>query len=184
VNAVLYGGEATSLEPAGSDIPYRLLDGIGIENHLPWLDALYRGDLADLASQVMGTAMVPSNSVRAGVNVNVLDGPGGRYELHVDSNPLTGLLFVTAHDDGSGGQLQFRLEAGDLLVNPKPGTFITFDARRIPHAVTPLRTASTRISVPMNFYEVEGEATGSRSALDDYLYGSEPRAEGGASGEI
>lgn len=106
--ALLRGGTSTSLEPAGSDIAYRLLDGNAVREQLPWLDALYRGELAAIASAAAGRPLVPALSVQAGVNVNVLDGPGGRYELHLDSNPLTGLLFVTAHDADGGGQLLFQ----------------------------------------------------------------------------
>lgn len=113
--------------------------------------------------------MVASQSIKSGVNVNILSGPGGRYELHYDSNPLTGLLFVTDHDEVSGGQLQFKLDGHDLYLNPRRGTFITFDARRLPHSVTPLTCESLRITAPMNFY-VEGEDQ-RPAELDDYLYG-------------
>lgn len=167
--AVLRGGTSTSLEPTGSDIEYRLLDGLTICDQLPWLDDLYRCELAQIASEVCGARMVPSDSIQSGVNLNVLDGPGGRYELHYDSNPLTGVLFVTGHTDQTGGQLLFRLAAGDLLLNPRPGTFITFDARQLPHAVTPLTGPGMRISAPMNYY-LAGRITRSED-LDHYLYG-------------
>ena len=113
--------------------------------------------------------MVASQLIESGVNLNVLSGPGGRYELHYDSNPLTGLLFVTNHDEASGGQLQFKLNGQDLNLDPRRGTFVTFDARRLPHAVTPLTGDSLRITAPMNFY-IEGEDQ-RPAGLDDYLYG-------------
>jgi hypothetical protein len=167
--AILTGGSATSLEPGGVDIHYQLLDGVTVERVLPWLGELYRGPLASLASKAAGRPMVASQSTKSGVNVNILSGPGGRYELHYDSNPLTGLLFVTDHDEVSGGQLQFKLDGHDLHLNPRRGTFITFDARRLPHSVTPLTCESLRITAPMNFY-VEGEDQ-RPAELDDYLYG-------------
>jgi hypothetical protein len=165
---VLRGGTSTSLEPPGSDIPYRLVDGCAIREQLPWLDSIYRGELADIASVASAKPMLPTESIRAGVNLNVLDGPGGRYELHVDSNPVTGLLFVTTHEPDAGGQLLFRLKDGDHRIIPRSGTFITFDAREIPHAVTPLVGREMRITAPMNFYDENPSRR--PDDLDDYLY--------------
>lgn len=54
------------------------------------------------------------------------------------------------------------------MIDPSPGVFITFDARSIPHAVTPLRGATTRISAPMNYYEVDAQHR--PDGLDAYLY--------------
>jgi hypothetical protein len=180
--AVLTGGSATSLEPSGVDIHYQLLDGVAVEQELPWLGELYRGPLAALASKAAGRPMVASKSIESGINVNILSGPGGRYELHYDSNPLTGLLFVTDHDEASGGQLQFKLDGHNLNLDPHCGTFITFDARWLPHAVTPLTRDSLRITAPMNFY-IEGEDQ-RPAGLDDYLYGEnreqEQEAESGS----
>src|SRR5437588_11585945 len=58
--AVLEGGTSTSLEPAGSHIRYRLLDGVGIHRELPWLEALYRHELLDLATEAAGHQMYPA----------------------------------------------------------------------------------------------------------------------------
>jgi hypothetical protein len=168
-SAVLVGGTSTSLEPVGSNIQYRLLDGLAIHRCLPWLDEIYRGPLLTVASAAAGRRLVPSASVRSGVNLNILDGPGGRYELHLDSNPLTGLLFVTPHDERSGGQLLFRIDDSELRIDPVPGLFITFDARKLPHAVTPLTDPVIRISAPMNYYTADDAAR--PDDLDAYLYG-------------
>jgi hypothetical protein len=168
-SAVLRGGTSTSLEVPGSDIPYRLMDGSAIREHLPWLDDLYRTHLVALATAAAGTPVVPSNSIKSGINLNVLDGPGGRYELHTDSNPLTGLLFVTSHQPDDGGQLMFTKDGQERTLTPRAGTFTTFDARTVPHKVTPLAIQTTRISAPMNFYL--GEMSERPSDLDDYLYG-------------
>ncbi len=40
---------------------------------------------------------------RYGVVLNVQRGPTMRFECHVDSNPLTGLLFCTKSPGGGGG---------------------------------------------------------------------------------
>jgi hypothetical protein len=176
VSAVLTGGTSTSLEAAGTNIAYRLLDGIAIRAHLPWLDELYRGPLVAIASRAAGRELIPTPSVQSGVNLNILDGPGGRYELHLDSNPLTGLLFVTVHDERCGGQLLFQVGDSEVRVNPRPGIFITFDARTLPHAVTPLHDVSVRISAPMNYYAVDEVFR--PEDLDGYLYGQQDETGG------
>ncbi len=145
------------------------MDGCAIRQHLPWLDDLYRSDLLALAAAAAGSPLVASNSINSGINLNVLDGPGGRYELHTDSNPVTGLLFVTTHQPGDGGQLMFTRNGQERAIAPRAGTFITFDARTVPHKVAPLSIQTTRISAPMNFYL--DEMSERPNDLDDYLYG-------------
>lgn len=93
----------------------------------------------------------------SGVNVNVLDGSNSRYELHLDSNPLTGVLFFTSHDEKSGGQLVFERDGRRATVNPRAGWFLLFDAREIPHSVTPVNGRRARISAPMNYYFEDDE---------------------------
>lgn len=167
--AELRGGTSTSLEPAGTTITYRLLDGEAVARHLPWLNQLYRSELAALATKVSGRAMSVSSAVISGVNVNVLEGTRTRYERHVDSNPLTGLLFCTSHAVGEGGELVFTANRKELRIQPMAGTFLLFDARRSPHHVMPLRHDGLRISAPMNyFYEDERQAR--PDDLDATLY--------------
>jgi hypothetical protein len=153
------------------NLPYKLVTGDVISDELPWLDELYRTEFTAMASTVAGVPMVPSSSVVNGVNINVLVGRGARYENHLDSNPLTGVLFVTAHDSTVGGQLVFEPRDGDrVVVDPTPGVLALFDAREIPHSVTPLLADhGMRVSIPMNFFRAdEGEVR--PEGLDDYLY--------------
>ncbi|MER7283922.1 2OG-Fe(II) oxygenase [Dactylosporangium sp. NPDC000244] len=113
---------------------------------------------------------------RSAINVNVLR-TGNGYEWHVDSNPLTGLLFVTDQPAEGGGELVFRAdpvtspgEDWELAVRPRAGELLLFDARRAAHAVMPVRGAADRVSVPMNFYYANA-ANGRPDCLDRYLYG-------------
>jgi hypothetical protein len=55
---------------------------------------LYANLASDLASRVSGKRILTSDKVINGVNINLLQGAGCRYELHLDTNPLTGLIFV------------------------------------------------------------------------------------------
>jgi hypothetical protein len=167
--AELRGGGPSSLEPAGTVIRYGLVDGETVEEALPWLARLYAELAHDLASRVYGQKMVTSDKTINGVNLNVLRGAGSRYELHVDTNPLTGLLFVTTHPTEDGGQLEFEIQPSSLSYPPRSGMLLLFDATKAPHRVTPLRREVTRISVPMNFYTEETLAH-RPPGLDSYLY--------------
>jgi hypothetical protein len=105
-----------------------------------------------------------------------------RFECHVDSNPLTGLLFCTEHQ--AGGELAFsndpaatglaEVERDCSIVRPHAGHLVFFDARDHPHYARPLRsTSDVRIIAAMNFYtESCPESTRSKE-LNRHLYGDE-----------
>lgn len=105
-----------------------------------------------------------------------------RFECHVDSNPLTGLLFCTDHS--AGGELVFAHDPGaaDIaavdqncsVIRPHAGHLIFFDARRYPHYARPLAAAaSTRIVAVMNFYTGSCPESTRPRELNRHLYGDE-----------
>jgi hypothetical protein len=166
----LDGKSDTSREPAGiQPIEVHVVTGTTVKEKLPWLHELYHGKLLELASNFKEKEVFPSNDLESGVNINILRGKGSRYEWHVDANPVTGLLFVTTHKEGEGGELVFRLPEKSISVYPKSGKFIVFDAREIDHAVMPLIQADERISIPINFY-FSNQAQERPDDLDEYLY--------------
>lgn len=170
IRTVLDGRSVTSREPSDIEpIEVYVVTGETIKNKLPWLYDLYRGELLKFASQIKNTKVVSSQDLQSGININLLRGKGSRYEWHVDSNPVTGLLFVTTHEVGDGGELIFKVQDEKVTVHPKSGTFIVFDAREIPHTVTPLINSFQRISIPMNYYfsQVDQERP---EDLTSYLY--------------
>jgi hypothetical protein len=167
----LDGRSVTSREPdLGCALTVDVVDGNDIRRELPWLYQLYEGPLASIASLIHSQAVLPARDVRSAININALAGVGARYEWHVDSNPVTGILYVTDHPEGSGGELLFRVENREIVVRPTRGLFVAFDAREAPHCVMPLMTDGPRISIPMNYY-LPGEQP-RPSDLDAYLYGS------------
>ncbi len=170
-HAELRGGVESSLEPVGTVIEYKLVDGTAVSSRLPWLDSLYRGRFRLWASELFGEELVPSDQITNGVNVNVLTDQGSRYELHVDTNPLTGLLFVTTHEESGGGGLVFHGKYDNFRCSPVAGHLLLFDARQAPHEVERLRTDDIRISVPMNYFTADALADRSPD-LDEYLYGA------------
>jgi hypothetical protein len=173
---VLDGASVTSRETHFRDESspkVGVVTGDVIADTLPWLDALYRGRFLEMANSLGVGAFEPCTELRAATNINATP-RGARYEWHVDSNPLTGLLFATSHLPDEGGQLIFRPdpqtrpdETWTLQVSPKAGTLLLFDAREAAHVVTRLE-ADLRLSVPMNYY-LQGRQHRPED-LDGYLY--------------
>jgi hypothetical protein len=173
---VLDGASMTSREaefPDPATPRVGVVTGDIIESELPWLDSLYRQEFLELINRVGDGDFEPCFDVRAGVNINATP-RGARYEWHVDSNPMTGLLFATSHSPGDGGQLLFRpdpvtrpQEEWELQVSPQAGMLLVFDAREAAHVVTQLH-GDLRLSVPMNYYYVGRQER--PEDLDAYLY--------------
>lgn len=168
-DATLQGGSSTSLESPDKVIRYRLVDGNSVATHLPWLTKLYQTELRQVAERFSSQRLVVDTSATSAVNINILPPGEGGYEWHVDSNPVTGLLFLSSHLHEEGGLLELRSADDHLLsIEPLAGTFAVFDARHCPHRVSaPLR--GLRISAPMNYF-VEGQGRRRPDDLDSVLY--------------
>ena len=111
-----------------------------------------------------------AKDLRSSININCLRGIGARYEAHVDTNPLTGVLFACAASASTGGELVFDNGDGRVArVEPRPGVFIAFDARMISHYVSPLLVNMDRVSLPMNYYD-DPQVQHRPEGLDNYLY--------------
>ena len=133
-----------------------------VQDALPWLYQLYRGDFLELARLAWADKSVePARDDRIGVVLNVQRGTTMRFECHVDSNPLTGLLFCTDHREG--GELVFAhdkdaasvqaVERDCSAIRPHAGHLIFFDGREHPHYARPLLSEpETRVVAVMNYY--------------------------------
>ncbi len=153
-----------------------------VRERLPWLYESYRGVFLELAGQAWPEAVRPARDERYGVVLNVQLGTTMRFENHVDSNPLTGLLFCTDHP--AGGELVIghdhaaadvdAVESDCSVIRPHAGHLIFFDARQHPHYARPLAAESDmRVVAVMNFYtESCPESTRPRE-LNRHLYGDE-----------
>ena len=153
-----------------------------VRKGLPWLHESYRSVFLELAREVRAERVVAAHDERYGVVLNVQRGTAERFECHIDSNPLTGLIFFTNH--AAGGELVFAhnpdaasvddVERDCSVIRPQAGHLIFFDARRHPHYSRPLISASdTRVVAVMNFYtESCPESTRPRE-LNRHLYGDE-----------
>jgi 2OG-Fe(II) oxygenase superfamily len=151
-----------------------------VRDRLPWLYQAYRSEFLTLAREASGERVAAAHDERYGVVLNVQEGRAMRFECHVDSNPLTGLLFCTDH--AAGGELVIghdphatniaAVERDCSVIRPHAGHLIYFDAREHPHYARPLTAAcSTRIVAVMNFYTESCPETTRPPELNRHLYG-------------
>lgn len=171
----LDGHSSTSREPEDTEgCDYIVVTGDNVYNSLRWFHDLYESKLVQLATETAGRSVKISSDLVSGININCIRGVGARYEWHVDSNPITGLLFVTTHHEDDGGQLMLNVDGEIKSILPISGTFLAFDFTEIPHGVAPLKKNITRISIPMNFYFADTEQS-RPSDLDAYIFGLEEK---------
>jgi 2-oxoglutarate-Fe(II)-dependent oxygenase superfamily protein len=168
--------------PDVTSIPRGRVHADQVRHGLPWLFRLYRGDVLRIAASTRAEWVRPASDERYGIVLNVQRGTQMRFECHVDSNPLTGLLFLTDHGPDRGGELVFghdpgarsveEVERACTVIRPQAGRLIFFDGRRHPHYARPLRGESdVRVVAVMNFYtESYPESTRPRE-LNRHLYG-------------
>jgi hypothetical protein len=106
---ILDGSSITSREPNDMEpIEVSIVIGDIIQEKLKWLDDLYRNEFLKFASDFLSQEICVSNDLKSGININIINGIGGRYEWHIDSNPVTGLLFITDHNEETGGALIYK----------------------------------------------------------------------------
>lgn len=144
-------------------IPVFTVGGKLLSSRLPWLLDLYRGPFRDIAQTLTNEVVSVADDLRYAVNLNVQRGTEMRYECHVDSNPIEGLLYVTDQPPGRGGELvvakDTQARGEDAIahnatrIHPKAGKLVFFDARAHPHFVAPLTAPlDERVVVAMNYY--------------------------------
>jgi hypothetical protein len=154
-----------------------------VQTGLPWLYRLYRGGFLELAREACQERAAPALDDRYGVVLNVQRGTTMRFECHVDSNPMTGLLFCTDHPAGAGGELVFgndpaakdidAVERDCSVIRPRAGQLIFFDGRRHPHYARPLVSETdVRIVAVMNFYTRSFPESTRPPELNRHLFGT------------
>jgi hypothetical protein len=152
-----------------------------VQQTLPWLYKLYRNDFLELAIETCGEPIEPAFDDRYGVVLNVQRGISMRFECHVDSNPVTGLLFFTDHPAG-GGELVLghdsaaadieAVERDSTVAQPKAGNLIFFDGRKHPHYARPLLSEpDVRVVACMNFYTESCPESTRPHELNRHLFG-------------
>ncbi|WP_249997994.1 2OG-Fe(II) oxygenase [Actinoplanes sp. M2I2] len=180
---ILTASSVTSREESpDTETPSYTVDGEVLSRLAPWLTELYRTTFRDLAAHFAGEPVKTAEELRYGAVLNLQRGPMP-YECHVDSNPVQGLLYVTTHLPGEGGELCVArnadahsvqaVEEDCEVIHPVAGHLHFFDARRWPHYVRPLREQSAvRVVVAMNFYTAASPESARPADLDEHLFGS------------
>jgi hypothetical protein len=166
--------------PDVQQIPRGRVHADQVRDHLPWLYKAYRNEILEFANEVSTEHVSAAHDDRYGLVLNVQRGTKMRFECHVDSNPLTGLLFCTDH--ARGGELVVandtaasgiaEIERNCSVIRPQAGQLIFFDAREHPHYARLLTEESeTRIVAVMNFYTESCPETSRPFELNQHLYG-------------
>ncbi|MEJ0063308.1 MAG: 2OG-Fe(II) oxygenase [Alphaproteobacteria bacterium] len=157
-----------------------VVTGEKIKTGVPWLYKLYENELLDIVQKWHQAESVFCDPIpTSAVNINMQKGKNMRYEAHVDTG-LAGLLYVTGHPPGSGGELVVAnnsaavgteaIDSDCVKIYPKVGNFVFFDAREHPHYVTSLnKDADCRIAVIFNYYSPSCKRP---TGLDQHLYGT------------
>jgi hypothetical protein len=153
-----------------------------VRSVVPWLLDLYQGYFLELAGTVYAEPVRPAADDRYGVVLNVQRGAAMRFECHIDSNPLTGLLFCTDHPADGGGDLVVAndvsavgvaaIERDCTVIRPYAGQLIFFDGSQHPHYARALSSESdTRVVAIMNYYTRSRPESTRPLELNRHLYG-------------
>jgi hypothetical protein len=152
-----------------------------VQQCLPWLYKLYRSDFLDLAVEARAEPTMAAYDDRYGVVLNVQRGRTMRFKCHVDSNPVTGLLFFTDHVAGGGELVVGHDTAADgveaverdcTVIRPQAGQLIFFDGKTYPHYARPLRSESDlRVVAVMNYYTKSCPESTRPRELNRHLFG-------------
>jgi hypothetical protein len=145
------------------EIPTHIVDSVTVAQSLPWIGELYAGLFRDLAQRLTSEQVTVSTNIHRGPRIQVQRGAEERYECHVDTCPMTGLLYVTDHPKGTGGELivanggdvkgQENVDRDATCIHPVAGHLVFCDARSHTHYVRPLRNPEDiRVVVPMIFF--------------------------------
>jgi hypothetical protein len=165
-------------------IPVLTVGGRRVAAELPWLYDLYKTRLRQLAQSVAPEPVACASDPRYGVTLNIQRGNAMRYEAHVDSNPIEGLLYFTTHPPGSGGELRVS-NRGDVAgineididvtcIYPVAGHLVLFDARHHSHYVAALRSEhDIRVVAAMNFYIPSVPESARPADLNRHLFGED-----------
>lgn len=176
-------------------LPILTVPGEAVENLLPQAVSLYEGRIREEAERFARQPVVTGRHKKHRLAINVqrhndTHPEGGRYEGHVDTNPIEALLFATSHyrihSDPSkqrGGILwvnntpdivtvdDMQVTSRDIAgIEPREGYLALFDATRHSHYVDQLTHPDTiRVVLAMNYYTESMPEQNRDAALDRYL---------------
>ena len=171
-------------QSADISIPVLTVPGSTVREELPWLFGLYHSRFRDLAQALTAEPVSVATDIRYGINLNVQRGSMMRYECHVDSNPIQGMLYFTYHPPGTGGELvvsnrgdvsgKEAVDADASRIYPVAGHLVLFDARHHTHYVRGTESGSgLRVAAAMNFYTPSSPEANRPKDLNRHLFGTD-----------
>lgn len=157
------------------------VDGDSIRKDLPYLFELYAGVILENAQKLVNEPVSLAKKDIYAINLNVQKGMSMRYECHVDSNPLQGVLNITTHKKGHGGELVVsnsvsaigtdEIDSDCVVIYPEKGKLLLFDATKSPHYVRPLSSDNDiRVTMTMNFYTPTNPESARPVDLNNHLF--------------
>jgi len=165
-------------------LPVKTTGGKLIKERLSWLYSLYENDFLAYAQKCSDEKLFVASDERYAININLQKGNKMRYECHVDSNPIEGLLYLTDHPKGNGGELVISINSlskgpaeireDSVVLYPKKDHLVFFDARENPHYVEPLSDENNiRVVVAMNYYTHNCPESSRPKDLNIHLFGED-----------
>lgn len=153
-----------------------------VRERLPWLYSSYRKEFLEMAAEACAEPVETAVDDRYGVVLNVQLGTKMRFECHVDSNPLSGVLFCTDHAEGGELVVGHDPAATDIsaveqdcsVIRPHAGHLVFFNATQLPHYARPLTAENDmRVIAVMNFYTESFPESTRPEELNRHLYPGE-----------
>lgn len=160
----LYPVHCTSREaPGTAGLLSRGVSGSILRAHAPWLIDLYENKFVELAEEHAGVPVTTMSDPRFDCVLNMQKGNDERYECHVDTNPIEGLLYITSHPEGTGGELVMannlvastpaEVDDDATIIYPQAGHLVFFDGRNRSHYVRAMKSpGAIRLVAAMNYY--------------------------------
>jgi hypothetical protein len=155
------GAVNTSREDPSYVTQYQPTTGDVIERELPWLDALYENEFAQITAEVTGDPSIkPGKNKKRYANINFTRGKrngeekGRGYEKHEDEPEWTLLGGGATVKEGDGGRTLVWDKAGNLIaaVRPEEGMATIFTGH-LEHAAEEFTGVDyDRMTYPFNFF--------------------------------
>ncbi|MEU6188053.1 2OG-Fe(II) oxygenase [Nocardia sp. NPDC047038] len=172
---------STAREAAEVEIPLESVSGETLFRQANWVYQLYGSWFRMLAERYAGESLSLTSTPNRALSLNVLRGNGERYPCHVDSNPTQGLLYLTDCTEETGGGLAIarnrtarnvaEVDSDCLVLYPRRGLLLFFDARYYAHYVRPMRHESgLRVVLTMNYYSKSCPESVRPADLDAQLF--------------
>lgn len=109
-----------------------------------WYDALI-----STVSFITGRRVVESPYYDSKIMALIYDSDGGQQEWHLDTQPLTVLLYLTTNPNS--GATRCRIKGKDVDIFPQQASLLLMYGREVLHQALPV-TEGVKVVVPMNMY--------------------------------